>query len=217
MDLILYSKDEGDMNEIDLSSPKILIKQRYEVAEFLGYETRNKYDILNAEGHLIGYAAEQQKGIWNFLVRQFMGHWRTFDIHIYNIERQRVLTCKHPFRFFFQRFEVYDYQGIYYGALQQRFSIFTKKFDIEDRTGAASFQMSSPLWKLWTFPIKRGNFEYATIQKKWTGLFNELVTDKDNFEIHFLSPHLEPAHKKVILASTFFIDIQYFERKAGSR
>lgn len=203
------------MNEIDLSSSRIFVKQRYEVAEFLGYETRNKYDILNAERKLIGYAAEQQKGIWNFFVRQFLGHWRTFDIHIYNVEGQRILSCKHPFRFFFQRIEVYDFQGIYHGALQQKFSFFNKKFNIEDRTGAISFQMSSPIWKLWTFPIRRGKFEYATIKKKWAGLLTELMTDKDNFEIDFLSPHLDLVHKKIILASTLFIDLKYFENKAG--
>jgi uncharacterized protein YxjI len=210
MDLI------SKMNEIDLSSPKILVKQRYEIAEFMGYETRNKYEIQDAQQMPIGFAAEQQKGIVGFFLRQFLGHWRTFDLHFFNLQRQRCLTCHHPFRFFFQRFEVYNAQGEFLGALQQKFSILSKKFDIEDRTGAVVFEMSSPLLKMWTFPIRRGNFEVAVITKKWSGVFTEILTDKDNFEIDFISPNLTLQNKQVILAAAIFIDLQYFEAKAKS-
>lgn len=211
MDLILC------MNEIDLSSSKIYVKQRYEIAEFIGYETRNKYEILNEHQIPLGFAAEQQKGFWGFIVRQFLGHWRTFDVHIFNLQRQLVLTCKHPFRWFFQRFEVYDFQGNFIGALQQRFAILHKRFDVEDRTGAVIFEMASPLLKIWTFPIKRGNFDMAIIRKKWSGVFTEMITDKDNFEIEFLSKNLDQNHKKIFVAAAVFIDLQYFERKAKSR
>jgi uncharacterized protein YxjI len=211
VDLILQ------MNEIDLTGSKIYVKQRYEIAEFMGYETRNKYEILDSNQVPIGFAAEQQKGVFGFLLRQFLGHWRTFDVHFFNMQRQRFLTCRHPFRFFFQRFEVYDPQGIFLGALQQRFAIFSKKFDILNRSGTVVLEMSSPLLKMWTFPIRRGNFEVAMIKKKWSGLFTEMVTDKDNFEIDFLTHNLEPSQKQIIVAAAIFIDLQYFERKARSQ
>lgn len=201
------------MSELDLSGPKIFVRQRHEIAELLGFETRNKYEIQNSKQVTIGFAAEQHKGFFGFLLRQFLGHWRTFEVLIFNAQRQPYLTCKHPFRFFFQRFEVYTSSGEYLGALQQRFAIFSKKFDVLDRREMRIFEMASPLLKMWTFPIRKGNSEYAVIRKKWSGGFTELITDKDNFEIDFISPNLELSHKQIILAAVIFIDLQYFEKK----
>ena len=41
---------------------QLLVQQSFELWEFFGHETRNKYEILNADQQLIGFAAEQQKG-----------------------------------------------------------------------------------------------------------------------------------------------------------
>src|SRR5690606_11379541 len=187
------------LNKIDLSSSKIFIKQRFEMAELIGFETRNKYEIRDSNNEVIGFAAEQQKGLFAFLMRQTLGHWRTFEIHIMNLQRMRSLLCKHPFRFFFQRFEVYTNEGKYLGAAQQRFSIFSKRFDIQDERGAVLFEMSSPIYRIWTFPVKKGNFEYARISKKWAGTATEIFTDKDSFLVEFKSANLSLDHKYLIL------------------
>ena len=42
------------------------------------------------------------------------------------------MTARHPFRLFFQRLEVFDEAGVFVGAIQQRFSILTKRFDVQD-------------------------------------------------------------------------------------
>ena len=89
-----------------LTIPRLIVRQRFEGFELLGYETRNKYAILTESGSAVGYAAEQQKGIWGFLVRQFLGHWRQFSIDIFDSSRQFFSTrCTLPL--LFQRFEIY--------------------------------------------------------------------------------------------------------------
>lgn len=204
------------MNEINLLGSRLFVRQAYELAEFIGFETRNKYEILNENHDLIGFAAEQQKGIFGFLFRQFLGHWRTFDLYVFNKDRERVLVCKHPFRFFFQRFEVYDHRGVQLAVLQQRFAILRKHFDILEKTGATLYQMISPLIKFWTFPILQRNVQHAVIRKRWSGGLTELMTDKDNFEIEFTNPNLPDEHRKILIAAAIFIDLQYFENKAKS-
>lgn len=199
---------------MNLTSNKLFIRQKHEIAEFVGFETRNKYEILDNSQLPIGFAAEQQKGLIGFLARQFLGHWRSFTIHIFNAQRTPVLKCEHPFRFFFQRFEVYHSTGQPIGAIQQRFGILSKKFDIEDPSGNILYETSSPIWKIWTFPIVRAGSQMAVISKKWSGVFSEMITDKDNFEIEFQNPSLSEDHKKLILAASLFIDLQYFEKKA---
>ena len=46
-----------DLNQF----PKLFVKQKFEGFELLGYETRNKYTILDEQGEQVAFAAEQQK------------------------------------------------------------------------------------------------------------------------------------------------------------
>lgn len=193
----------------------IQIRQRHEIGELFGFETRNKYEIRSREGTELGFAAEQQKGIWGLIVRQYLGHWRRFDIHIFDARRVPYLIASHPFRFLFQRLEIRDAGGNFLGALQQRFGfLIRKRFDVEDAQGNVMLTVSSPLWRPWTFPFERHGREVAKIVKKWSGLLSEAFTDKDNFELQFLDPALSKVERDLLLAAAFFVDLQYFERKA---
>ena len=52
--------------------------------------------------------------------------------------------------------------------------------------------------------------EMALISKKWMGCFKEALTDADNFVIDF-NEGLPLETKVLIFASTFLIDMMYFE------
>lgn len=190
------------------------IQQRKELAEFFGFETRNKYEIHDASGGVVGFAAEQGKGVLAHLSRYFMGHWRRFEMHVYDSNRKEVWTFTHPFRWFFQRLEVRTAGGASLGALQQRWGVFHKRFQIEDPNGNVLFTMNAPFWKIWTFPIEKQGNQVALIEKKWSGFIKELITDADNFRVSFSSPMLKTEERVLILAAAFFIDLQYFEKKA---
>ena len=194
---------------------RLIVRQRRELAELFGFETRNKYEIATESGGALAFAAEQQKGIAGFLFRQFLGHWRTFQIKFFSPDRQAFLTAHHPFRWFFQRLEVLDSGGRLLGAIQRRFSILTKRFDVEDANGRVIMQVASPFWRMWTFPFMARGAEVACVQKKWSGLLAEAFTDKDNFAVEFLDADLGESERALVLAAALYIDLQYFERKAG--
>jgi len=194
---------------------KLILKQVHEIGELFGFETRNKYAILDAEQFPLGYAAEQSKGILGFFLRQFLGHWRKFEVHFFNEQRELVMVGQHPFRWFFERIEVYDANDKFIGAIQKRFAIFTKRFDVEGERGDILYTVASPIWKIWTFNFMQRGRTAASIKKRWTGLLAEAFTDKDTFYIEYINPQMENNHRKVILASSVFIDLLFFERKAN--
>lgn len=198
-----------------LAQKTLLVRQRRELAELIGFETRNKYAVTTEDGRDVAFAAEQQKDFVGMLLRQFLGHWRAFDIHVFDAERRPVLVAHHPFRWFFQRLEVRAADGRPLGALQQRFAFFTKRLDVEDAAGAVAFTVSSPLWRPWTFPFERGGAVAAVVAKKWAGLLTEAFLDKDSFRVEFADPALTADERLVLLAAALFIDLQYFEQKAG--
>lgn len=193
----------------------VYIRQKRELAELIGFETRNKYAIESEDGRAIGFAAEQQKGVLGFLFRQFLGHWRPFEIHFFDSMRQLTLRTVHPFRFLFQRLEIFLADGTKVGAIQQRFAILSKRFDFEDSMGQVTMSVSSPVWRIWTFPIIKRGQTVGVIEKKWTGLLTEAFTDKDQFRIQFSEGQdLADEEKLLILASGLFVDLKYFEAKA---
>jgi uncharacterized protein YxjI len=203
----------SEMLAIVQQSNEINIVQKRELAELFGFETRNKYS-LEVNGAPFAFAAEQGKGGLAFLARMFVGHWRTFEIHFFDNARQLVLRAVHPFRFFFQRLEVNSADGRPLGAIQQRWAIFSKKFDVTDPGGRVLLTVSSPLWRPWTFAFERDGQELARVEKKWSGMLREAFTDADRFRVVFQSHQLGLDERSLVLAAGIFIDLQYFEQKA---
>ncbi len=193
---------------------QVVVVQRKEWTEVLGFETRNKYQIYNQHEQSIGFAAEQQKGILGFLFRQLLGHWRSFEVHFFDVERKPTMISRHPFRFLFQEFEIENSKGQKIGRGQQRFGILTKKFDVYNEHEQLLFEMRSGLFSFWTFPLKdsRGN-QRALIQKKWSGLFAEAFMDADKFLVSYEDSTLNENERLIILSLSVFTDLQYFERK----
>ena len=196
---------------------RLMVRQRQELGELFGFETRNRYEVVSEAGAPVAFAAEQQKGFWGFLFRQSLGHWRSFDIRFFSPDRVPFMIARHPFRWFFQRLEVHDEGGAYVGAIQRKWSILTKRFDVQDATGQVIMEVSSPFWRLWTFPFMARGAQVACVQKKWSGLLTEAFTDKDNFLVDLGDGALGESERRLVLAAAIFIDLLYFENKASSR
>jgi hypothetical protein len=141
-----------------LASKKLHVQQVLEGFEImLGYETRNKYRILDEDMTPIAFAAEASQGFAAALMRGFFKHWRTFEIEIFDQNRQLMYRAKFPFRWFFKTLYLEDASGKLMGHLQARFAIFYKKFDMHDTSGRLIAEIQSPWFKLWTFEFKKIN------------------------------------------------------------
>jgi uncharacterized protein YxjI len=192
---------------------EIFVSQKFEMIEVFAFETRNRYRILNSAGGQIAYAAEKYSGFLGFIFRQILGHWRRFEIHFYDNEHRPLLLAVHPFRFYFSRLEVYDARQHLIGAIQRRFSILSKRFSVENDRGEVVMEVASPLWRIWTFPFIAEDRTVATINKKWSGILSEMLTDRDNFQVEFHSSALSNDLRKVVLAGAIYVDLMYFEKK----
>jgi hypothetical protein len=201
---------------IDLAgSGSIAINQKFEIAAILGFEQRNRYLIKTEDDRLIGYCAEAKLGFGDVMLRQFLGHWRTFDIIGTDIHDRKVFRAHHPFRWFFNRLDIYGAGDRLVGSLEQRFAWFDRKFDFLDSQNRVIMTMTSPFWRFWHFPVLRGSKSVALIAKKWSGLGKEMFTDADNFKVTFIERSLTAEDKLLLLTGAVFVDILYFETKAG--
>lgn len=193
----------------------ILIQQKREMAEYFGFETRNKYQVMDETDRPIAHVVEQNKGILGFVLRQILGHWRPFELHFFSLDRELIMVAHHPFRWFFRRLEVYWPNGEPIGALQMRFQLFSTRYDVENSQGAPVMQVRAPFWRIWTFPYFRRGKQVAVVAKKWGGLLTEVFTDSDRFIVDYQEADLSTEEKYLIFASALFVDLIYFESKAG--
>ena len=139
---------------IDALKNEKLIKifQRKELAELLGVESRNKYEVQGESGKPIGFVSEQGKGAFDFVMRNFLGHWRTFELTIFNSDRKQVAKVTNPFRFYFRELNLTNQAGEQIGQIKKRFALVNKKFILSLPDGQ-KYTVSSPFWRIWTFPV----------------------------------------------------------------
>lgn len=203
------------MKESLINSQRVHVKQIFEAFELLGFETRNKYHILDQNQSMMGFAAEVNDGAWGFLARNFFGHWRSFKIIIFDNSRRPIYELHFPFRWFFKTLYISDANGKRLGHLEQRFSILRKKFDVFDTYGKLVAQINSSLFRFWTFEFHFRSKKLGTVQKKWSGLMNEAFTDRDNFTVSFADRDLSEETKAIMLSTCLMVDIIYFEKKGS--
>ncbi len=200
------------MDAIVDSRSRLLVRQRKEWAEILvDFETRNRYELLDASGRPVGFVAEESGGAGALLGRLFLGSARACTLHVFDAARRPVGRLVKPFRFWFFRMEAHGASGEYLGAVERRFAILHRRFDVTDASGNVLLRIVSPFLRIWTFKVFAGPTEVARIAKKWGGLLREVFTDADTFGIEFTSAGLASTHRQILLAATFLVDFTCFE------
>lgn len=186
----------------------LVIQQRKEWGEILtGWETKNKYAVLDGAGDEVYFAAEAGRSLFS---RVFLKALRPFTIHLLEAEGRPILQLDRPFRLYFHTLEVRSPDGRRLGTVERRFSFVRRVYSVYDDTGQECFQLLGPLLRPWTFLIRARGEEIGRIAKKWTGLLKESLSDTDNFAVNFPA-ELQPNHKGVLLGAVFLIDFVHFE------
>lgn len=186
----------------------LVVRQKKEWGEILtGFETKNKYAVMDASGQELYFAAEES----SFLARFFLKIFRPFSVHVVNRDGRHVIKGVKPFRFYFHEMEVLDGEGRIIGKICRRFSLLTKKFEIRDHQDLVVCELEAPFFHPWTFKIGSNGSEVGEIVKKWSGLGKEMFTDADNFSVKF-PLGADVSRKALLLGALFLIDMVYFEK-----
>ena len=209
------------VNEFEdhLNKAKLLhVQQVWEGFEIvLGWESRNKYRILDENQKPVAFAAEQSQGFLATVMRQMLGHWRSFKISIFDENRQKIYDLDFPFRWFFKTLIMKDCDGRQIGHLQEKWAFFRKKFDVYNKHGKIVARINSSFFRFWTFEFHFGPRKLGAIQKKWAGVLGEMFTDKDNFIVTYEDTELTAETRAIMLATCLMVDIIYFEDNQGKK
>ncbi|HLU39576.1 MAG TPA: phospholipid scramblase-related protein [Planctomycetota bacterium] len=194
---------------------RILIHQIKEWGEILvGFETRNRYELKDEQGRLIGYAAEEGGGFGRVIGRQLLGSGRKATIHVLNETGKEVARGEKPFTWFFHRIDVFEGERKL-GAIRRRFTMLRRRFTVETADGRELFEIDSPVLQFWTFHVLFRGREVGVIKKQWSGLLKEWFTDADVFGLEYEDlPELN-AVRPLLVFATLLVDLVCFENNQG--
>ncbi|XP_009087422.4 phospholipid scramblase 1 isoform X2 [Serinus canaria] len=199
----------------------ILIHQQLELLEIVtGFEENNKYELKNALGQRVYFAAEDT----DCLTRNCCGPARPFTLRIIDNLGREVITLHRPLRCnscccpcCLQELEVQAPPGTTVGYVVQNWHVCLPKFTIQDEKRRDILKISGPCVVCQC--CEDVHFEVMSldktspvgkISKQWTGFVREMFTDTDNFGISF-PMDLDVKMKAVMIGACFLIDFMFFE------
>ena len=194
----------------------LIVRQQKEWGEILtGFETKNKYQVVDHFSNPLLEAQEEGGSALTTITRLFLKALRPFTIDLFSPQGAGLFKLTRPFRFYFHELDVSQSNGAPLGKIKRRFAILRRIYSVVDRNGNEIFELFGPLLHPWTFQIKKGGQELGKITKKWSGLAKESFTDADNFGISF-PEGIDISQKAVLLGAVFLIDFVHFEN-SGNR
>ncbi|XP_049547182.1 phospholipid scramblase 1-like isoform X2 [Anopheles darlingi] len=208
------------------SIDQLLVHQKVELLEaFTGFETANKYTVMNTLGQKVYWALEDT-GCCN---RMCCGTARAFDIKILDnfqnevLHFSRGLRCKSCcFPCCLQKLEVSAPPGNVIGTVEQQWTLFCPGFNIKDRDGKTVLVIKGPCCQCTLCGdvkfriLATDGTEVGKVTKQWTGMAQEYFTDADNFGISF-PMNLDVRVKATLLGALFLIDYMFFESSGKSK
>ena len=194
------------------------IRQKKEWTEILvDFETRNQYQVLDEHQTEMGTISEVSSGICGFLKRNFFGSHRALDVRVHDADGSPVLRLARPFFFLFSSLDVLAEGGAKLGSVERRFGLIRKKYDLRDEHGHCFARVSSPLWRLWTFPVAHEREDGAAeVSKRWGGALREIFADADTFRVVIERGSWTATERWVLFAAALSIDFDFFENNQGS-
>uniref|UniRef100_A0A670IM50 Phospholipid scramblase n=1 Tax=Podarcis muralis TaxID=64176 RepID=A0A670IM50_PODMU len=191
-----------------------------------GFETANKYEIKNAMGQRVYFAAEEN----DCCTLNCCGTSRPFTMKILDNVGQEVIELRRPLRCSscccpccLQELEVHAPPGTPVGYIKQLWDPCLPKFAIQNEAQEEILRVVGPC--IVCSCCEDINFEVKSkdeknnvgrISKQWTGFVREAFTDADNFGIQF-PQDLDVKMKAVMIGACFLIDFMFFEHSGQNR
>lgn len=198
----------------------LFMRQEIELLEaFTGWETKNKYTVMNIRGQPIYYVAEQS----GCCSRMCYGNYRSCEFKVLDGVGREILNMIRPLRCdgclcpcCLQELEVYA-GGDLLGSVTQDWTLLRPRFSIQNSSGDTVLTIKGPFIPCCMnvdFKVKSADGEHRVgmITKQWSGFAQEFFSDADNFGISF-PVDLDVKIKAVLLGASVLIDFMYFEKQ----
>jgi len=218
--MVVVNQPPSQQQQIGLgllaAANNLIISQKVNWTEvFTGFDTPNKYKVMNELGQDLFFAAEQS----DCCARACLGKWHPWTMKMMTPDGSQIMNIVRPFRChahhiccYLQKLDVFDQNNNFIGTIQQDWAPFRRYLHVTNAQGQIIYEFFGPCCSPWTFRIRLpGNEqEIGQIRKQWAGLAKEIL-DAEVFGIVFPTG-IDLTQKMLLTAAVFLIDFLYFER-----
>ena len=193
------------------AADRLCVKQQVERLEaWTGIETANAYAVKSELGNVVFHVVEESGSVGDFFVRNYLKSARPFTMRVETPHGETALVLRRPFRWYFSEVEVLDVLGRRIGSVRRQFAWVNSLYRVTGRQPTETYEILGPIFRPWTFKIRRHDRECGLISKHWSGMAKEVFTDADTFGIEF-PKGISAELKAVFLGAVFLIDFAHFE------
>jgi uncharacterized protein YxjI len=202
----------ADVSDRFAQHRRLAVRQRKRWLEILfNWEQKNSYAVYDEDGQHVLQVKEDGSGLGKLLVRLLLRTARPFTSTVFDNPIPRPLLRLHrPFRFIFHRIDVATADGQIIGSVERRWSWLRRIYAVTNKDGVEVATLFGPILRPWTFEVRVGDRVVGTLQKRWSGLLKEVVSDADNFALEL--GDAPPELKILVFAATVLIDVVHFEQ-----
>jgi len=201
---------------------QLIVKQQIELLEvFTGWETNNKYRILNSVGQDVYFAVEDN----DCCNRQCCGPARSFNMKVLDNYQQEIISLWRPLKCqacccwcCLQEMEIRS-GGEICGYVEQKWSLWDYKFDLMDAQRNTVLKIRGPCCVIpccvdvnFQLLALDETTQVGEIIRQFTGCGQECWTDASNFSITF-PMDLDVKMKAVVFGATMLLDFMFFEHQ----
>lgn len=221
----------------------LFIKQMVEVTEILmGFETKNKYEIVNGKNERLYYAVETT----NYCLVCCCKTTRPFKFNVLDYTGKQVMKIQRDCTctscccccncqlcccglFNYSKVNIKLADDTLLGQITEGCSIFTPNYNVKNGDKVKKLTINGPSCAFCCNCKLLGNVEFeihsvdgnkeqcGRISKEFDG-FNDIITrgrsDADNYGISF-PVDMDPMMKATLLGAVLLIDFEYFEAAGG--
>lgn len=175
------------------------------------FRFENIYKVYNQAGSEIG-AIVQRLSLGDKILRMLMNNrFLPFSLDIINRNNTTEATISRGWSLFLSKVTVSQGQGMPIGYIEQQFKFFTPEFKIYNQGGMQIATIKGD-WTAWEFTITdMQDREIGSITKKWAGMFKELFTTADKYNVAINPEFTNREHRILILSCALTIDMVFKE------
>ncbi|KAI8987389.1 Scramblase-domain-containing protein [Mycotypha africana] len=199
-----------------LTQPAIVVGRELEMLNvFLGYEQANRYKIMDPEGNLIGYIAEEE-GLAKSVGRQLLRTHRKMNATILNPQGEVIYKITRPYSLINSRIFIYTANDELVGEVQQRWHLLRRKYDLF--VGKNQFAMIDAPFLGWDFNLQDEDGKtLGNVSRNFVGFAREIFTDSGQYVLRMDAADsgargMTLDERAVTLACAISIDFDYFSR-----
>ena len=161
------------------------------VSVVVGYEQANQYKLLSgATGAVVGYVAEEE-GVVSAVKRQLLRTHRPVRLTVLSPAGHRLLVIQRPWYWIQSHFNIFDGVETLLGEVHEKWHPLRRRYELFSGRQQFGYVDEPPLSP--TFTIMDGyNQPIARVDKEYTGLIREMLTDSTQYSISFGKALLAP-------------------------